>query len=140
MQTKATLAILALLFGAAMLWRPPVHLSAADDPAALTGLVRSTEEPAMEGVVVTARKNGANFYVSVVSNAKGRYSFPRTHLEPGTYTLTMKATGYDLTDPGPVEIAARKTATRDLALEKTKDLSRQMSSREWAMSMPGPTT
>ena len=37
----------------------------------------------MEGVVVTARRDGANVDVSVVSDAQGMYSFPRTHLEPG---------------------------------------------------------
>ena len=32
----------------------------------------------MEGVVVNARRDGANFTVSVVSDAQGKYSFPRT--------------------------------------------------------------
>ena len=45
----------------------------------------------MEGVVVTARRNGATFTVSVVSNAEGVYSFPRTHVEPGAYDLTIRA-------------------------------------------------
>ena len=50
---------------------------------ALTGVVSSPAEAAMEGVVVNARRDGANFTVSVVSDAQGKYSFPRTHLEPG---------------------------------------------------------
>ncbi|MGE0447568.1 MAG: carboxypeptidase regulatory-like domain-containing protein [Vicinamibacterales bacterium] len=114
----------------------PVELRAAD-AAALTGTVRSADEGAMEGVVVSARRAGAHFYVSVTSDAKGRYAFPRTHLEPGTYTVTIRATGYDLTDPGPVTLAAGRTTTQDLALVKTADLTKQLSSREWALSMPG---
>ena len=53
--------------------------------AALSGSVGSSQEARMEGVVVNARRDGANFTVSVVSDAQGKYSFPRTHLEPGKY-------------------------------------------------------
>lgn len=45
---------------------------------ALSGVVTSQAEGRMEGVIVTARRNGANFDVSVVSDAKGNYSFPRS--------------------------------------------------------------
>ena len=38
----------------------------------------------MEGVVVTARRDGANVDVSVVSDAQGTFNFPRTHLEPAS--------------------------------------------------------
>ena len=54
----------------------------AQDATALSGTVRSQEEGQMEGVVVSARKDGAIFTVSVVSDAQGRYTFPRTHLGP----------------------------------------------------------
>jgi streptogramin lyase len=91
----------------------------------------------MEGVVVSARRDGANFTVSVVSDAKGKYSFPRTHLEPGKCALTIRAVGYDLNGPGSVTIAEGKTSNADLKLEKTKDLASQLSSLEWAMSVPG---
>jgi virginiamycin B lyase len=107
--------------------------------AALTGVVRSPEEGAMEGVVVNARRQGANFTVSVVSDRQGKYSFPRTHLAAGTYTITMRAVGYDLTDPATTVVAAGKTASLDLKLQKTKDLAAQLSPIEWAMSIPGTT-
>src|ERR1700704_4173784 len=64
--------------------------------SAITGLVTSEAEGAMEGVVVTARKAGAKFSVSVVSDAQGRYSFPADRLEPGQYSLTIRAAGYGL--------------------------------------------
>src|SRR5580693_9074635 len=116
----------------------PRDLSAqASDPAALSGVVSSQQEGLMEGVVVNARRDGANFTVSVVSDAKGNYSFPRSRVEPGKYALTIRASGYDLNGPGSVEIAAGKTANANLKLEKTKDLASQLSSLEWAMSVPG---
>src|SRR5881409_170405 len=97
----------------------------AQGAAALTGVVSSQEEGKMEGVVVTARRDGANFDVSVVSDAQGRYSFPRSHLAPGTYKVKMRAVGHALADPGPVEVTAGKTASLDLKRQKTKDLSSQ---------------
>jgi virginiamycin B lyase len=109
------------------------------DFAALSGVVSSQQEGLMEGVVVSARRDGANFTVSVVSDMKGKYSFPQTHLEPGKYALTIRAVGYDLNGPGSVTIAERKTSNADLKLEKTKDLASQLSSLEWAMSVPGTT-
>ncbi len=111
----------------------------AQGPVALGGVVRSQAEGPMEGVVVNARRDGANFTVSVVSDAQGKYSFPRTHLEPGKYVITMRAVGYDLKDPGPADVVAGKTASVDLELQKSRDLASQLSSLEWAMSIPGTT-
>ena len=115
------------------------ELSAQAAGTALRGVVSSQAEGNMEGVVVSARRGGANFTVSVVSDAQGRYSFPRTHLDAGTYTVTTRAVGYDLNDPGPVEVAASQPASLDLRLQPTTDLASQLSSIEWAMSMPGTT-
>ena len=117
----------------------PHKLSAQAAGTALRGVVSSQAEGNMEGVVVSARRGGANFTVSVVSDAQGRYSFPRTHLDAGTYTVTTRAVGYDLNDPGPVEVAASQPASLDLRLQPTTDLGSQLSSIEWAMSMPGTT-
>ncbi len=104
---------------------------------ALTGLVRSTEQGPMEGVLVSAQRVNTPVTITVVSDAGGRYSFPRARLDPGRYTLRVRATGYDLEDPGPIEIAAGKTASADLRLVKTKDLASQLSNAEWLISMPG---
>src|SRR3979490_383172 len=131
-----TIAIGTLMVSAMSLF--PGQLPAqASSPAALRGVVSSQQERLMEGVVVSARREGANFTVSVVSDAQGKYSFPRTHLEPGKNALTIRAVGYDLLGPGQVEIIDGRTTTADLKLDKTKDLASQMSSLEWAMSAPG---
>jgi streptogramin lyase len=103
----------------------------------LTGQVRSPEGP-LEGVLVSAQRVNTPVTVTVVSDVTGKYSFPRNRLDPGRYTLHIRATGYDLEDSGPVEITAGKTASADLTLAKTKDLSAQLSNAEWLLSMPGP--
>ena len=105
--------------------------------AALTGQIGSPEEGAMEGVLVSARKAGSIFTVTVVSDRQGRYIFPMTRLEPGRYSLHIRAVGYDLDDPGMVQINPKKTATVDLKLHKTQDLASQLTNAEWLMSFPG---
>src|SRR5579864_5378401 len=125
-----------IAFGAMNSARPHL-LAQASDSVALSGGVSSQQEGPMEGVVVSARRDGANFTVSVVSNAQGKYSFPRTHLEPGKYALAIRAVGYDLHSPESVTLVEGKTSNADLKLEKTKDLASQLSSLEWAMSVPG---
>jgi virginiamycin B lyase len=121
----------------AVLGSAPTGRLDAQAGAAITGLVSSAQEEKMEGVLVTARRQGANVSVTVVTDAQGRYTFPRSHVDPGAYTLTIRATGYDLVDPGTVMLSAGKTTTRDLSLVTTADLTRQLSSREWALSMSG---
>jgi virginiamycin B lyase len=110
---------------------------AAQGAVALSGVVNSAEEGNMEGVVVNARRNGGISTVSVVSDASGKYSFPRTHLEPGTYAITTRAVGFDLTDPGAVTVASGTATTTNLTLSKTKDLAAQLSSIEWINNMKG---
>ena len=136
MRWMLTLALTAAAVSLAFLTPRQAALTAAE-ASALTGTVKSAEEGPMEGVVVSARRTGAHFYVSVTSDDKGRYAFPATHLEPGEYTVTIRATGWDLTPIGKVTLVKGKAATQDLSLVKTKDLSSQLSSREWALSMPG---
>jgi virginiamycin B lyase len=104
---------------------------------ALTGQVSSFEEGSMEGVLVSARRAGSTFTFTVVSDQQGRYRFTRRRLEPGYYSIRIRAVGYDLVDPGAVQVTSGKTATVDLRLHKTQDLSSQLTSAEWLLSMPG---
>ena len=91
----------------------------------------------MEGVLVSAKKTGSIITVTVVSDRDGNYSFPRVDLEPGQYTLRVRAIGYDLDDPGAVEITPKKTSTIDLKVHERAEISGQMSSLEWLNSFPG---
>ena len=121
---------------AAILLPGPADLDAQGE-VALSGSVTSEAEGAMEGVLVTVRRTDAIFTTTVVSDEKGRYSFPRTHLDAGTYAATIRAVGYDLADPTPVTVTPLRTTTRNLTLTTTSDLSRQLTSLEWVMAMPG---
>ena len=138
MRARQFLAVATATLTIALLGTAPTSLMAqGSGAAALSGVVSSQEEGKMEGVLVTIRRDEANFTTTVVSDAQGRYSFPRTHVEPGKYTLTIRAVGFDLVDSSPVEVTAGKAKSLDLRLQKAKDLSAQLTSLEWAMLMPG---
>jgi virginiamycin B lyase len=83
------------------------------------------------------KKSGSTVTLTVVSDQDGRYSFPAARLEPGQYSLRIRAVGYDLDNSKPVSVAADKTATADLALRKTEDVAAQLSNAEWLASTPG---
>jgi virginiamycin B lyase len=73
----------------------------------------------------------------VVSDSQGNFSFPAAKLEPGQYSLRIRAIGYDLDQPAKVDVAAQPGAKYDLKLRKTEDLAAQMSNGEWFASFPG---
>ena len=109
----------------------------AQSAAALTGKVGSAAEPVMEGVVVSAKKDGSTITVSVVTDDRGQYSFPAARLEPGHYTLSARAIGYDLDGPKAADVTAGQAALADIKLKPTRNLSSQLTNAEWMMSMPG---
>ena len=110
---------------------------AANEKPALAGTVSSAQEGAMEGVVVSAKKDGSTITVSVVSDKDGHYSFPAERLEPGHYTIKIRAVGFDLDGSDAADVAAEKPATIDLKLKKTRNLVTQLTNAEWILSMPG---
>lgn len=125
------------LAAAAMVFPPTIDAVRAEGVAALTGTVSSEAEGKMEGVVVTARRAGSIVQVSVTSDADGRYSFPKDRLQPGQYTLVIRAVGYDIGSPAKATVANGKAATADIRLKKTANLAGQLTNAEWMMSFPG---
>jgi hypothetical protein len=112
------------------------------DPAqaqssALTGKVVSDREGPMEGVLVSAKKSGATITVTVVSDAKGEYSFPASRLDPGQYRLTIRAAGYALDGAPNVGLTQGKAAVADLKLKPAQPRPDQIANAEWMMSAPG---
>jgi streptogramin lyase len=103
---------------------------------ALSGVVSYGDEGPLEGVLVSANKSGSPITVTVVSDRTGRYRFPSARLDPGQYTLRIRAVDYEL-DNVPVDVAPSKTATVDLKPRKAKDLAGQLTNAEWIASMPG---
>jgi virginiamycin B lyase len=104
---------------------------------ALAGHVTSAQEGAMEGVLVSAKRDGSPLTVTVVTDPAGRYGFPADRLAPGHYTLTIRAIGYELSRPAAADVEAEQPATADLALASVADVSSQLTSTEWFISMPG---
>ncbi len=122
-----------------ILWYAGSHRAQTETSSsvALTGQVSSGEEGPMEGVLVSAKRAGSTVTITVVSDAQGRYSFPRNRLEPGRYNLAIRAVGYDLAGPGTAETSPGETSQADLKLRPTQDLASQLTNAEWILSMPG---
>jgi len=112
----------------------------AQAPAALTGQVSSVAEGPMEGVVVSAKRDGSTLTISVVSDKTGKFSFPASKLEPGRYSLAIRAVGYDLDGPKTADVAAGSTTAADVKLRPTRNLAKQLTNAEWLASFPGADT
>ena len=127
--------------GAAMLglaFAGPVMAAAIPSQSMLAGKVTSQAEGPMEGVLVGAKKVGSTITTWVVSDAQGRYGFPRERLQAGKYAISVRAVGYELPKTS-VDVAEQPTQL-DLELNKvtkTSKLAAQLSNGEWLMSVPG---
>jgi virginiamycin B lyase len=109
---------------------------AAAADSALTGQVSSVEEGAMEGVLVSAQKDGSTIRITVVTDAQGHYAFPAAKLEPGNYKITIRAVGYELDGAGAASVEASKASSADLKLKKTANLAAQLTNSDWMASLP----
>ena len=112
-------------------------LAHAQAAVALTGQVSSAEEGAMEGVVVSAKKDGSTISISVVTDAQGRFAFPAARLEPGHYALKARAAGYEVDGAKAADVTAGSETKADIKLKKVKNLAATLTNAEWMMSMPG---
>ena len=136
MRTRKVLELAAVSLAAIVLYWGYPQVSAQSGPQSLTGQVSSQEEGVMEGVLISAKREGSTVTVTVASDQQGRYRFPQAKLQPGKYALSIRAVGYEMDGPRSVNITAQ-TATADFRLRKTEDLASQLSNAEWLMSMPG---
>src|SRR5580700_5152054 len=123
MRFNALLASTSLVSALAWLTLAPAQAQTA---AALSGQVSSAEEGTMEGVLVSAKKDGSTITTTVVSNDKGQFSFPADRLEPGHYDITIRAAGYNLVGPKQVDVAGGGAASADLKLAKAKSIYGQL--------------
>ena len=160
LELKGSFGVALFLAAISYLVVPSPGKAQAADSVALTGKVTSQEEGPMEGILVSAKGAGTNITITVVSDSKGSYSFPRARLKPNKYAVSIRAVGYEISSPGafetvpnqppqlapdkhtaplslPVEIVGSKTARLDLKLAKSTDLASQLSKAEWILSFPG---
>jgi virginiamycin B lyase len=138
MGIKRVLLIAAAVLGAILVQiaSPRLHAETQTAPA-LSGQVISVEEGPMEGVVVSAKKDGSTISISVVTNAAGFFGFPVARLEPGHYALSARAAGYELDGATAADVALGQEANVEIKLKKTKNLSARLTNAEWLMSIPG---
>src|SRR5207247_10164938 len=138
METRRFLLTVAVTLAACLLPSPlaPRRVEA-QAPPTLTGQVTSAEEGPMEGVVISARKDGSTISISVVTNAQGRFAFPAERLESGHYTLKARAAGYELDGGKGAAVAAGQETKVEIKLRKVKNLSAHLTNAEWLTSMPG---
>ena len=138
MEIRRALLIAGGSLAALLLQIAPARLHAKPQTAsALSGQVTSAEEGPMEGVVVSAKKDGSTISVSVVTSAEGRFAFPAARLEPGHYVLSARAAGYELDGARAADVSSDQEAKVELKLKKAKNLSAHLTNAEWLMSMPG---
>ncbi len=138
MQNKRALRIACSVFAAILLQAALSQLRSQPQAApALSGQVTSAEEGPMEGVVVSAKRDGSTISISVVTSATGRFTFPASRLEPGHYALSARAAGYELDGAKAVDVSAGQEANVEIKLKKAKNLSAHLTNAEWLMSMPG---
>src|SRR5207249_7148857 len=104
LRTRAFLLALVLIMAGARLVR-----SHSRPAVALTGHVSSEAEGPMEGVLVNAALVGGTVSVTVVSDREGVYTFPASELPAGRYRLGIRAVGYEVDDPGELQITAKPT-------------------------------
>src|SRR5258707_940412 len=112
-------------------------LAQAQGIVALAGQVGSAEEGAMEGVVVSARRDGSTISISVVTDARGRFAFPAARLERGHPAWKAGAAGCELDARKAADVPAGSEAKTDIKLRKVKNLSAHLTNAEWMSSMPG---
>ena len=94
MRSRCWLCVPVLLVAAALAARRDDRLQAqVPEPLSLTGQVTSAEEGAMEGVLVSLKNTGSPVTMTVVTDQQGRYRFPRSRMEPGSYAVRIRATG-----------------------------------------------
>jgi virginiamycin B lyase len=116
---------------------PRLIRAANSSGVALSGQVSSDREGAMGGVVVGAKKDGSTITIDVVSDDTGHFAFPSSKLEPGQYSLKVRAVGYEMEDSKTAAVASGATATADIKLRPARNLAAQLNNAEWLMSMPG---
>jgi virginiamycin B lyase len=132
MQPKhRALGVAAGLLAAGLIWGD------ARAQVALTGLVSAPDEGPMEGVLVSAKKEGSTITTTVVSDQQGAFSFPSARLEPGKYTISIRAIGYRLDGAKTADVPASGEGRAELKLSKVKSLVPQLSNGEWLLSLPG---
>ena len=102
----------------------------------LTGTIRSTDGQVMEGVTVSAKRDGMTITTSVFTDDEGVYIFPP--LTEGQYQVWAQAVGFE-TGRGQASLNGASPVHQNYALKTTNDPSRQLTGADWMASLPEDT-
>jgi streptogramin lyase len=105
--------------------------------AALSGGIRSASGERLEGITVSAKREGSTITTSVYTDKSGRYVFPA--LAEGKYRVWAQALGFE-TAKQEVELAPR--VKQDFTLQQIADAERrirQLPSEAMVAALPGDT-
>jgi hypothetical protein len=80
----------------------------------LNGFVTDPSQAAVAGAAITVTNEATNFNRSSVTNSQGEFSFAT--LEPGTYTLVVKAPGFEGYTKNGIVVNANEATRSDLTL------------------------
>ena len=102
----------------------------------LSGVTRTGDGAALEGVAVSARAMGSTLTTTVYTDAQGEYFFPE--LDGGEYSIWAQATGYG-TARAELALDPAHPAREDFSLHTVEDFSLQLSGSEWLAALPDGT-
>ena len=82
---------------------------------AIAGTVLDPTGAVVPGAIVTSTNVGNNTQRSVSTGSNGSYTI--SQLNPGDYKVSVKASGFQLSDIGPISVAVSQTATVNVTLQ-----------------------
>ena len=98
--------------------RPPALAQSTAHDAALSGIVSSAEEGAMEGVLVSARKAGSKVTTTVVSDREGALPVSTRPARAGRIHGRASARSDTRCSDASVTVRAEQSAAADLKLRR----------------------
>jgi hypothetical protein len=90
-------------------------VAAQDFRATITGRVTDTNKAAVPNAQVQAKNVGTNEVTSATTDSEGNYKAP--FLRPGSYSVTVEASGFKKATRDKVELVISQVATLDFTLE-----------------------
>jgi hypothetical protein len=106
---------------------------------AISGTVEDATGAALPSVAVIATDENTRARREGVTSADGRFLF--SQLNPGTYTVTVRANGFAEQTSRPVEVGVGRTVTLDLRLSVSSTTqSIEVSAQQAMLSLENPNT
>ena len=104
--------------------------------SSLSGVVTSEKGEPLEGILVRAKQDGVNKARVVVTDAQGKYRFPK--LESGKYRVEIaRADGMEEPSRDGIEIRSNQESHQDFKIGPAKDIEAHLSSADWLRNLPG---